>query len=37
LGWTPTIKTMAEFERFYLADIARWKEIVQKANVPTFD
>lgn len=37
LGWTPTIKTMSEFERFYLADIARWKEIVQKANVPTFD
>lgn len=37
LGWTPTVKTMSEFERFYLADIARWKEIVQKANLPTFD
>jgi tripartite-type tricarboxylate transporter receptor subunit TctC len=37
LGWTPTIKSMSDFERFYLADIARWKEIVQKANVPTLD
>lgn len=37
LGWTPTIKTMSDFKRFYLTDIARWKDIVQKAKVPTFD
>jgi tripartite-type tricarboxylate transporter receptor subunit TctC len=37
LGWTPVIKSRADFTRFYYSDIARWKDLVKKANVATFD
>jgi tripartite-type tricarboxylate transporter receptor subunit TctC len=37
LGWTPVTMSIAEFERFYRDDIAKWKEIVRMANISPID
>jgi tripartite-type tricarboxylate transporter receptor subunit TctC len=37
LGWTPVAISTAEFEAFYRKDIAKWKDIVQRAQIKSLD
>ena len=37
LGQTPVRKTPEEFAKLYRDDIARWKDVVAKAKIPTLD
>ena len=37
LGWVPVQKSQPEFQAFYLAEIAKWKDVVAKANIPPVD
>ena len=37
LGYTATPKSQAEFDKFYRSEIARWKEVAIKGNVPPSD
>lgn len=37
LGIVPVNQSVDEFSRFYVGEVERWKDIVQKANVPPVD
>ena len=37
LGYTPAQKTQQEFDTFYREEVARWKDVAQKAHVPPVD
>jgi tripartite-type tricarboxylate transporter receptor subunit TctC len=37
LGWTPTQSKVADFQAFYLQEIAKWKKIVTEAKIPLAD